>query len=59
MNTADLQTLDDVIREAWECYHGPIEELDGYIPAVPPTFWGGFRAGVQWMTGRDEDGAKC
>ena len=34
------------IRAAWEAYHGPIAELDGYIPATPPTYDRGYRDGV-------------
>ena len=33
------------IRAAWEAYHGPITELDGYIPATPPTYERGYRDG--------------
>lgn len=46
--TTDLQEFETAVRSAWEQFHGPIEELDNYIPAVPPAFWGGFRAGMEW-----------
>ena len=36
---------DDPIRAAWEAYHGPVDALDGYIPATPPTFERGYRDG--------------
>ena len=35
----------DHIRAAWERFHGPIDELDGYIPATPPTYSQGYRDG--------------
>ena len=36
---------DDQIRAAWERFHGPVAELDGYIPATPPTYSQGYRDG--------------
>jgi hypothetical protein len=38
---------DDNIRAAWERFHGPIPELDGYIPATPPTYSQGYRDGAE------------
>jgi hypothetical protein len=35
----------DNIRAAWCRFHGPIPELDGYIPATPPTYSRGYEDG--------------
>jgi hypothetical protein len=44
----------DLIRAAWEQYHGPIIDEGGeeYIPAMPPAFMRGFVDGY-------EEGKKC
>ena len=38
---------DDKIRAAWEAYHGPVPEPDGYIPATPPAYERGYRDGAE------------
>lgn len=35
----------DTIRAAWERYHGPVADLDGYIPRSPPAYDRGYRDG--------------
>ena len=40
-------SIDNPIRAAWERFHGPVEDLDGYIPATPPTYAQGYRDGAE------------
>jgi hypothetical protein len=47
----------DSIRAAWERFHGPIDELDGYIPATPPTYSQGYRDGYE--AGKSESSARA
>ena len=43
----DPGLTDEQIRAAWERFHGPVEDLDGYIPATPPTYVRGYDDGAE------------